>query len=91
MNANPKPLIPTHKLLSELPKGVAAKVVGFQELSAPLHQLRRLAELGFLRGEAVKVLRRVAGGEPVAVRVGNSTFALRKHEAECIKVEILPT
>jgi ferrous iron transport protein A len=89
MKSDHQQLAPTDQLLSNLPKGVAAKVRGFQDQHAPAHVLRRLAELGFLRGEVVKVLRRVAGGEPVAVRVGNSTFALRRHEADCIRVEVL--
>lgn len=47
----------------------------------------RLRELGFIEGEAVAVLRRgQPGGEPLAVRVGVSTFALRKAEAACVRV-----
>lgn len=49
--------------------------------------LRRLADLGFVPGEYVRVVARGAiGGEPLAVRVGRSTFALRRHEAACIQV-----
>lgn len=51
------------------------------------HLFRRLAELGFIPGETVRVLRKSFGGEPIAVRVGNSTFALRKYEAEHIRVD----
>jgi ferrous iron transport protein A len=48
---------------------------------------RRLKELGFVRGEAVHVLHRgYFGGEPLAVRVGQSTFALRLFEAALIGV-----
>ena len=51
-------------------------------------QLRQLEEIGFLPGEPVSVLSRgVWGGEPLAVRVGLSTFALRRDEARCIEVE----
>ena len=47
----------------------------------------RLRELGFIEGEPVQVLRRgQPGGEPLAVRVGVSTFALRRAEAACIQV-----
>lgn len=79
------------RTLSELPKGMLAKVVdvGGEQNTASHHLIRRLNELGFLCGETVKVLRRVAGGEPIAVRVGCSTFALRRHEAECIRVELI--
>ena len=50
--------------------------------------LRRLAELGFIAGEPVQVLRRGPGGrDPLAVRVGDTLFALRLAEARCIDVE----
>lgn len=49
--------------------------------------IRRLQELGFVPGEAVTVVRRgFPGGDPLAVRVGTSLFALRRVEASAIKV-----
>ena len=55
--------------------------------SLDVKQLRRLAELGFLPGEAVQVLRRGPGGrEPLAVVVGDTMFALRLLEARCVSV-----
>lgn len=54
------------------------------------HTLLRLMEIGFLPGETVRPLARGSlGGDPLAVRVGRSTFALRKHEAALIQVEAL--
>ncbi|MES2089225.1 MAG: FeoA family protein [Pseudomonadota bacterium] len=51
---------------------------------------RRLMELGFVPGEQVQVLRSVlAGHGPFAVRVGTSTFAMRKLESSLI--EVVPT
>lgn len=51
---------------------------------------RRLMELGFVPGERVQVLRRVFHGHgPLAVRVGTSTFAMRKLESSLI--EVVPT
>lgn len=48
---------------------------------------RRLMELGFVPGERVQVLRRVLFGRgPLAVRVGTSTFAMRKLESSLIEV-----
>ncbi|MFZ6871339.1 FeoA family protein [Undibacterium sp. Di27W] len=48
---------------------------------------RRLKELGFVKGESVKVLHKgYFGGEPLAVRIGQSTFALRNFEAALIGV-----
>lgn len=46
----------------------------------------RLAELGFLPGERVRLLARAFLGEPLAVRVGSDTFALRLAEAACVRV-----
>lgn len=49
---------------------------------------QRLSELGFFVGERLRVVARGPfGGEPIAVRVGTSTFALRRHEADCIRIE----
>lgn len=49
--------------------------------------VRRLKELGFVKGESVKILHRgYFGGEPLAVRIGQSTFALRRFEAALIGV-----
>lgn len=51
------------------------------------HLMRRLMEIGFIPGEPVQVLHKgFFGGEPIAVRVGHSTFALRRFEAALISV-----
>ena len=50
---------------------------------------RRLMELGFVPGAQVQMLRSVLTGRgPFAVRVGTSTFAMRKLESSLI--EVLP-
>ena len=50
----------------------------------------RLLEIGFVPGEVVRVRALGPGGrEPLAVQVGGTTFALRRHEAEHIQVERL--
>ena len=51
----------------------------------------RLGELGFLAGERVRILARAPFGDPLAVRVGSGTFALRRVEADCIRVVPLDT
>ena len=49
---------------------------------------RWLGEIGFLPGERVSVTARsLWGGDPLVVRVGQSTFALRRAEAACVHVE----
>jgi ferrous iron transport protein A len=79
-------------LLTDLPDGSRATVrrvaAASPEIGAPL--LRRLGELGFLPGEPLQVLRRGPGGrEPLAVMVGETLFALRRLEAQCIEVDPL--
>ena len=52
--------------------------------------LLRLLEIGFLPGELVRVMARgFPGQDPLAVRVGHTTFALRSHEAALIRVSPL--
>ena len=47
----------------------------------------RLTEIGFVPGEAVRIVASgVPGREPLAVRLGHTTFALRRHEAAFIRV-----
>lgn len=77
-------------LLSQLPNGAHAHVVGVIAGAADVGDatLRRLGELGFIGGEPVQVLRRGPGGrEPLAVQVGETLFALRLLEAQCIEVQ----
>lgn len=50
----------------------------------------RLEELGFLPGEIVRVVAlSFPAGDPMAVRIGNTTFALRRHEAGMIHIDRL--
>ena len=47
-----------------------------------------LEEIGFIPGESVCLLARaLPWGDPLVVRIGNSTFALRRAEAACVLVE----
>src|SRR5204863_8215783 len=77
-------------LLTELPNGAHATVEGVVSASPDVDAvaLRRLGEIGFIPGEPVQLLRRGPGGrEPLAVLVGDTLFALRRIEAQCIEVE----
>lgn len=50
--------------------------------------VRQLDEIGFIAGEQVMLMARGAiGGDPLVVRVGTSTFALRRAEAACVHVQ----
>jgi ferrous iron transport protein A len=76
-------------LLNDLPNGAHATVTRVLSNSAEVDavSLRRLAELGFIPGEPVQLLRRGPGGrEPIAVLVGDTMFGLRLLEAQCVEV-----
>lgn len=80
--------------LAQLREGDAAvvsdltHVAGFEEDkggSAAL--LARLRDLGFIAGARCEVMARMwLGGDPMVVRVGGSTFALRRAEAAAVRV-----
>ena len=77
--------------LAELATGAQARVVAVAagESGASLDLGRRLAELGFLPGEKLRIVARgLMGREPLAVRIGTGTFALRLFEAACIRVTL---
>ncbi len=47
----------------------------------------RLTEIGFVPGEAVRIIASgTPGREPIAVRLGHTTFALRRYEAAFVHV-----
>ncbi|MEA3197338.1 MAG: ferrous iron transport protein [Gammaproteobacteria bacterium] len=75
--------------LTDLRIGTRARVVSVAatDAAAPVEIGRRLAELGFLPGEAVRIVARgLMSRAPIAVRIGTGTFALRLFEAACIRV-----
>jgi ferrous iron transport protein A len=81
---------PATRNLASLPAGGRATVTGVVAASPEIDAvaLRRLGELGFLPGEPVRLLRRGPGGrEPLAVLIGETMFALRLVEAQCIEVD----
>jgi ferrous iron transport protein A len=78
-------------LLNQLPDGASAVVARVVSASPEVDAvaLRRLGELGFIPGEPVRLLRRGPGGrEPLAVLIGETMFALRLLEAQCIEVDV---
>ena len=79
--------------LSVLSPGATASVIGVgsggDTTSTPIE--RRLIELGFVHGEHIEILAQaMLGGDPFVVRVGTSTFALRRREVESVWVEPTP-
>jgi ferrous iron transport protein A len=73
--------------LDALPKGVPATVAALAEGGQAWEMALRLMEIGFLPGEPVCVIASgFPSGDPLAVRVGQATFALRRHEAALVRV-----
>ncbi|OWW21769.1 FeoA family protein [Noviherbaspirillum denitrificans] len=75
--------------LSHLRKGQSASVLGTLDGEGDDHAAmkRRLLELGFVAGETIRVVAEAfPARDPIAVRVGNTTFALRRHEAALVRV-----
>lgn len=81
-------LAPKLTTLDALAAGRSATVIHLAPAQAGGDLSRRLMELGFVPGERIRMLKRgLPGGEPLAVKVGQSTFALRRFEAALITVD----
>ena len=75
--------------LDQFPSHQWATVLDVQrpEVAEDRELALRLIEIGFVPGEAVRIVASgVPGREPLAVRLGHTTFALRRHEAALIRV-----
>ena len=73
--------------LSTGSSGTVARVLAPQA-GQDAELLLRLSEIGFVPGERVRVIARAQpGNEPIAVRLGHTTFALRNFEAAFVQVE----
>ena len=75
--------------LAQLKKGEKATITGLANVveggSCPL--CRRLTELGFFQGENVFIVAEsFPRRDPLAVRVGDATFALGRREADLVYV-----
>ena len=79
--------IPSLTTLDSLKAGQSATVIRLApSAQGGIDVQRRLMELGFVPGERIRVLKRVMGG-PLAVKVGESTFALRRFEAALVSIK----
>ena len=76
--------------LSALVKGDCARIRALLPARTPEQAVlrERLEELGFVAGESLRVVAiAFPSANPIAVRIGNTTFALRRHEAEMIQID----
>ena len=87
---------PTSLPLADLRRGDVAMVTGLADASALPQRagdsalLTRLRDLGFTAGARCEVMARMwLGGDPLVVRIGGSTFALRRAEASAVRVQRL--
>lgn len=75
--------------LDELPRGQSARVHAVVPRGPADAIGRRLGELGFVPGEAVRLVAHGPfGREPIVVQVGFTRFALRRAEAQRVQVDI---
>ncbi|RJX33749.1 MAG: ferrous iron transport protein A [Oxalobacter sp.] len=75
--------------LALLHKGDSAVITGLIPVHTEDEQAvqTRLLELGFAPGETVRIIAEsFPGRDPMAVRVGSTTFALRRREAAMIRI-----
>ena len=80
-------IVPVPANLAEAAIGVRWQVAHVQAPAAAPEWANWLAEIGFLPGESVSVMARgLPGADPLVVRIGQSTFALRRAEAACIRL-----
>ncbi|HEY1874136.1 MAG TPA: FeoA family protein [Steroidobacteraceae bacterium] len=83
-------LDPSFVSLAALPPGAKGCVIGVGSSANPLSALeRRLLEFGFVSGEQVEIIAEARPGrDPFVVRVGHTTLALRRREAQSVWVEL---
>jgi len=82
--------------LAELRRGQSAVVTGLIDTAAidtgrgsGDSLIARLRDIGFVPGARCEVVARMwLGGDPIAVRIGGSTFALRRAEAAAVRVQL---
>ena len=76
-------------ILTELPAFTAAVVTGVTDAHTGDLISNRLRELGFVSGEAVRVVGRgPIGADPLLIQIGFTRFALRRSEAARVTVSV---
>jgi ferrous iron transport protein A len=75
--------------LTELPRRTAATVESVEDRAPNDGIARRLRELGFVSGEPVEVMAAgPVGAEPLLVQIGFTRFALRRAEADRVRIRL---
>lgn len=76
--------------IDQLAAGVTAVITDIDRAACGDLVWRRLHEMGFDEGVDVEVLHKAPLGDPIALRVGNTTIALRRAQAALIEVDAHP-
>lgn len=74
--------------LLHVPTGSSARVVGISPACKGA-QRRRLLDLGVVRGTVIEAAFRSAGGDPIAYNIRGALIALRREQAEWVRVELV--
>lgn len=89
--------VPAALTLSELHVGARGIIEGVVDDDSTLGEetgatiVMRLIELGFVQGERFEIIAEARpSGDPLAVRIGGSCFALRRREAAAVLVRVTP-
>jgi ferrous iron transport protein A len=81
--------MPAAMRLSELGKGTAAVVEDVESVREGDAIAQRLRDIGFAPGEPVRIVALgPLGAEPLLVQVGYTRFALRRSEAQRVRVAL---
>jgi ferrous iron transport protein A len=76
--------VSVRRALSEMEPGTRGRVV---EMGGDGEAVKRLMDMGLIRGTTVEVVRRAPLGDPIEVRLRGFMLTLRRTEAEHITVE----
>jgi ferrous iron transport protein A len=76
------------RYLSDMELGQAATIIDVTQESADDSIARRLRDLGFIKGEEVKLVTYgPLGRDPLLVQIGFTRFALRVSEASRVEIQ----
>lgn len=75
-------------VLSDLEAGAVGTVDAVHDAGPDDLVARRLRDIGFVSGETVRLVPRgPLGGEPLLVQVGFTRFAMRRQEAQRVRLQ----
>lgn len=72
--------------LDKIRPGISVKIVRLMESGGD--SLQRLAEMGFVEGQRLSILKEAPFGDPISVQLMNYELCLRKSDASHIEVEV---